>query len=311
MIPKQKVVIVAIYFGKAPSNIQVWLDSCGWNASFNWLLIIDWCPNALRLPKNVEIKQSGLSEIKKILGDRLNVDVSLNHAYKLCDYRPLYWILLEYWRLKYDYWGHCDVDVIFGNLEKFLASWIEQRRQRILGLGHLSIYINNPIAKLAFLLPGSQISWDKTRCTEKNLGFDEHHGVNNIWKTHKLDFIEADEIVADIDPNVCAIRIIGRPLQPKKSILFASAKGVYLGWFDKHSVWKVTEYAYVHFQKRKLLVDSKYNDEEFYVLLSNKLVSVANVPNSKVSLYSMLLNEPRLKPAERLHLTKQWAKKYF
>ena len=52
-----KVAFIVPYFGRFPSNFQLWLNSCAWNTDFYWLVFTDdrTCYN---YPKNVSIAKS-------------------------------------------------------------------------------------------------------------------------------------------------------------------------------------------------------------------------------------------------------------
>ena len=44
----------------------------------------------------------------------------VNSPYKLCDYKPVYGLIFDEDLQDYDFWGHCDVDLIFGDIRKFI-----------------------------------------------------------------------------------------------------------------------------------------------------------------------------------------------
>ena len=59
-----KVAFIVPYFGRFPSNFQLWLNSCAWNSDFYWLVFTDdrTCYN---YPKNVSITYLTFEEMQK------------------------------------------------------------------------------------------------------------------------------------------------------------------------------------------------------------------------------------------------------
>lgn len=66
-----------------------------------------------------------ISKWKELVKEKLKIDVpfTVDWYYKLCDYKPtLGYLFSEYLELdkkRYLYWGYCDLDVIWGNFQKF------------------------------------------------------------------------------------------------------------------------------------------------------------------------------------------------
>ena len=47
--------------------------------------------------------------------------LTINHSYKLCDFKPAYGLIFEDLIKKYDFWGFGDIDVIYGNIRNFIT----------------------------------------------------------------------------------------------------------------------------------------------------------------------------------------------
>ena len=79
----------------------------------------------------------------------------------------------------YDFWGYCDLDVIFGNLRDFFTDEKLEKFDKIYDAGHLSIYRNSNEVKKAFMgnetykVPYKDIFNHKYNCI-----FDEYYGNN-------------------------------------------------------------------------------------------------------------------------------------
>ena len=113
-----RICIITVYIGKFPNYFNMWLESCRWNPQFDFLLVTD--NHVESLPDNVKLLRTDLISLKNRLSVKLRSDIVLNSPYKLCDYKPSYGLMFEDELKGYDFWGHCDMDLIWGNLSKFL-----------------------------------------------------------------------------------------------------------------------------------------------------------------------------------------------
>lgn len=62
-------------------------------------------------------------------------------AYKICDYKPMFGLVFSEYLQGFDYWGYCDIDMIMGNLEKFLSLENINGYDMIWGTNRLSGYM--------------------------------------------------------------------------------------------------------------------------------------------------------------------------
>jgi hypothetical protein len=116
-----KKILVIPYFGMLPNYVQLWFDSCGRNLNFTWVLLTDCQLDIYIIPENVICIKSNLAEIKEIFKEKLGEDISLEKNYKQCDFKPLYWMILDHYKIDYDFFGHCDIDMIYGRLSHFFS----------------------------------------------------------------------------------------------------------------------------------------------------------------------------------------------
>ncbi len=62
-----------------------------------------------------------LSEISALSEEQLGFAVDIKSGYKLCDFKPAYGYIFSELIQQYDFWGHGDIDVIFGNIRSFIT----------------------------------------------------------------------------------------------------------------------------------------------------------------------------------------------
>ena len=90
------VAIIVVYFGALPRWFSAWVKSCSYNPDFDWIVFTD-SPEALRYktPTNVSVRQLTLGTFCAKMSRELGFQVSFTTFYKVCDFRPLFWVLLE------------------------------------------------------------------------------------------------------------------------------------------------------------------------------------------------------------------------
>lgn len=141
----EKIAILVVYYGEFPPYFDLWIRSCEYNQTIDFFIVTD---NKFDdLPDNVKIINITLDEFRKLAEKKLHKKVRIDYPYKLCDFKPLYGHILEDYLSDYDYWGHCDVDLIFGDLRRFFSEYKINKYDRFLHLGHLSLYKNTPECK--------------------------------------------------------------------------------------------------------------------------------------------------------------------
>src|SRR4249919_4076040 len=105
------IAFVVPYFGKWPLWFPAHLQSCKYNPSIRWIFLTD-CGIPSTVPDNVEFVRSSLREFEKLFERKTGVRASVAVPYKLCDYKPAYGLVFEYYLAGFDFWGCCDIDVI-------------------------------------------------------------------------------------------------------------------------------------------------------------------------------------------------------
>jgi hypothetical protein len=56
--------------------------------------------------------------------EKLGFGVNIKHSYKLCDFKPAYGFIFFELIENYDFWGYCDIDIIFGSIRDFITKEI-------------------------------------------------------------------------------------------------------------------------------------------------------------------------------------------
>ncbi len=172
------IALFAAYFGALPAWIDEWIETCKCNPTITWFLFSDGANprnqaanfHFIRLTPPVFI---GLAE------QRLGVRVSIPGGYKLCDFRPTFGALFAEQLQGLDFWGHCDLDVIWGDVRAFITDGLLAEYDVISMdpgrlCGPLTLFRNrDSINRLYRRAPYEQILSDPANQVFDEAGFDQ------------------------------------------------------------------------------------------------------------------------------------------
>lgn len=244
--------LFAVYFGKLPEYTPLWIQSCQLNGTVNWILITDQTIS-FDLPGNVQVMQMSLGEFRDRLSKFAGFEVCLDSGYRACDFRPLFSTFMELSGRDWDFWGHCDLDVIFGDIRKYMSCALLSKYDRLMGAGHFSIYRNCEASNNWFKHKLDQVDYKNILSQPEHAGFDEHRGVNRLWDHYGGRFFKDETIVADIDPNVSQMTATSTTSYVKnfreQVFYFDNGRVGRLFYIDGNIASE--EYMYIHFQKRR------------------------------------------------------------
>lgn len=260
-----KIIIIAAYFGPLPGHFPLWLASCRRNPDFDWLLLTEAKPCDVELPPNVHWREMTLERAGAIMSQTLGVTTRIETAYKMCDFRPAFWALLEGEERACDFWGHCDLDLIFGQLGDFITPFALTHFDKIFTLGHLTLYRNRAFGNLRFQEPHPKLEWREIFNDPRPRGFDEHFGVGLIWRQWPTRIYADESVVADIDPALPRFERIA-PYRNDRAQLFVYDHGRVFRLSWRGEVEQREEFAYIHFQKRKPLRVEVAADSDCFVI---------------------------------------------
>ena len=147
---KQKEILLIIpYFGKLPNWFPLFLKSASKTDLIHFLLITD-DENEQIFPENFTIVYQTFKEVKTKFHEKLGADIYLEIPYKLCDYKPTYGFVFNEFVTDYKFWGYCDIDLIFGDIDRYLREINYSSYDRLFPHGHLTIYRNTAEINVLF-----------------------------------------------------------------------------------------------------------------------------------------------------------------
>jgi hypothetical protein len=142
----KKIIFLMPYFGRFPEWFELYLESCRWNSTIDWLFFTD-CAIPDNAPVNVRFVHISFEEYQHLVSDRLGISFKTNSSYTICNLRPAYGFIHQEHLNGYDYFGFGDIDVIYGNLRAFYTddvlcyNTLSTHRDRV--SGHLFLMKNN------------------------------------------------------------------------------------------------------------------------------------------------------------------------
>ena len=276
-----KLVFICPYFGKLPNYFPIWLKTCEYNKDIDWLIFTDDKTN-YHYPQNVKVNYITFYELKNYIEKQLSTNICLENPYKLCDFKPLYGEIFKTYIKEYDFWGHCDIDCIYGNIRSFITESILKKYDKILFLGHMTLYRNTEEVNNRYKIEFENISYKDIISSPKNFAFDESFkslSMNTIYK-HKNYPVYEKEIYFDICPLFYRFKrsyyVNGKStLERKNNYIFEWKDGKLLSKNIRKGQIQEKEYAYVHFQKRKININvNEVNKCNHFILVPNEFIEI-------------------------------------
>lgn len=257
---KNKVKIIACYYGTLPPELNLWLKSCENNREVSFMLVTD--SHIAHLPENVEIYKISLENLRKKISAACKADVLLGNPYKICDYRPLFGIVFQDELKGFHFWGHCDIDMIWGNINRFITDEVLDKYDRIGTFGHLALYRNSLEMNLLFKKRGSAFSYKTVFASNYHYNFDEIYGMNMICKkNHVLWLNTGHEYCLDKMPGE-RLAFYGIPNYKNQFVMWK--KGRIYQYCEVNSKRYVKEKIYYHFSGAHYYLDEAISDHVLF-----------------------------------------------
>ncbi|ADQ17094.1 hypothetical protein Lbys_1376 [Leadbetterella byssophila DSM 17132] len=200
---RKTIKVISPYFGEWPWYFKYFLHSCSFNPGVEFLVVSD-IPFEDDLPPNVKLLELSLHNFKELASEKLGFEVVINDPYKLCDFKPAYGHIFEDYLLGYDYWGHGDIDIIFGNLANFISEPVNNNYDVIylrhdFITGYFTLFKNT--GKINALYRQSK-DYEKIFMNARHFCFDE----TNFSFTSFADGIHYSKISSEIESMMHVIK---------------------------------------------------------------------------------------------------------
>jgi uncharacterized protein DUF6625 len=169
--------LVVPYFGQRPAYFPLVVRSMAANPDVSWLLLTDQpVPDA---PGNVAVQLCAFDDLAERIRRFFTFPISLERPYKICDFRPAFGEIFADELAGYDFWGHSDLDVIFGRIRDHLPASAFQA-DKVLFNGNFSLYRNDPDTAGWYRHEVGKVSYRDAMTTPAAMHFDEWAGIRYI-----------------------------------------------------------------------------------------------------------------------------------
>jgi len=290
----KSIVFIVPYFGKFPSYFQIWLNSCKCNPTINWIIFTD-IETPYSYPDNVKVINITFEKLRNYIQSKYDFPIDLHVPYKLCDYKPAYGEIFQEYISEYDYWGHCDVDLIWGNIRHFITEQLlSQKYDKLFNFGHCILYHNTKENNQTYRSTIANIpNYQKVFSSPFNFYFDETHGVMPLFI--KLNKKICNSIFCyDVKIRQYSFRPAPsmfpsyQHLKNKNGIFKKDKNSLFFIYISNGQIQK-EEFMYVHFQKRKMYNSQEINNKQEYYIIPNKFIS-----NFTLSKHEILKSQPKI-----------------
>lgn len=305
----KKCVLILPYFGKFNNYFPLFLKSCGYNPSYDFLIFTD-NTDFYNYPQNVHVVPMTLNEFRANASQKLGFEPCIPTAYKLCDFKPAYGFLFEDYIQDYEYWGHCDCDLVFGNLEKVLSPVLDKDYDKIFAAGHLTIYKNTFDNNRRFMksLEGREI-YREAFTTSRIYVFDENVrcsmnpdrlNVHTLFRDNDAKIYEKD-LSFNVSPKKAKITRTAYNPQTQKfeeDHRYANLARYYLcadgllvvSWNKDHAVVNTHQYLYMHLQSRRMRMSAEVMQSPVVEIRPDRFVRANRLPSTKAELANRFFN---------------------
>src|SRR5918997_1040102 len=131
--------LVVPHFGQRPAYFPLVVRSMAANPDVSWILLTE--QPVADPPPNVTGQLCTFEDLARRIQSSFDFQISLERPYKLCDFRPAFGEIFADELAGYDFWGHCDLDVVFGRIREHLPTEAFEA-DKILIQGNFALYRN-------------------------------------------------------------------------------------------------------------------------------------------------------------------------
>ena len=147
------ILFISPYLGPLPPWLTATLRTMADNTSFRWLIPSDQPPPAelARVPNVRWLPTTSVEYMARVQSVLGAFEIVPWKAYKIVDFKPILGPMFHDHTAGYEFWGHTDLDIFFGDLAKFITAETCERYD-IMGshkgriCGQFNLYRNTPVS---------------------------------------------------------------------------------------------------------------------------------------------------------------------
>lgn len=282
----KKIVFIIPYFGHFNNYFDIWLNSCANNPTIDWLIFTD-CRDKYNFPQNVKVIYTTFEEIKAHFQSFYDFKISLEKPYKLCDFKPAYGEIFYEYIKDYDFWGYCDIDLIWGNMRNFLTDDLLSKYEKIGNMGHCCLIKNTEKLRKIYRYEDSDFvtykeafSSNLAYCFDEKDAFGKYCKNSGILSCDNYTFFDLSYRFDDYRITIYEESIF----LPNAHNIFEYDNGKLFLWYVKigenEAIKK--EISYVHLQKRPFTIDINKDSYNHFLIFKDKISNPVQVNSQLV-----------------------------
>ncbi len=308
------------YFGKFPNYFPLFLKTCSWNKNFSWLVITD-IETRYDYPDNFRVVKMTFAQLKELIQSKFDFQIAVDSPYKLCDYKPAYGYIFEEYLQGVDFWGHCDVDTLMGDLSAFITQELLEKYEKIFCIGHMVLYRNTFKNNRVFMstYKGAEL-YKRVFSTNDICWFDEEykndHNINEIFISQNKKVFTTDY---SLNLRILPTKFVrsrylglqnckenhGYKVEKYRRAIYTWEKGHVYRYYILDGQIKREEFLYAHFLRRKMELDQRVIGLDIFKIIPNKFLPLECYPISldnfwKIKNSSLTLHYFRVKIQPKL-----------
>ena len=273
----KSIALILPYFGNLNRSgyFELFLESCKGNPTVDFLIYTD-DRTQYNYPENVKVKYTTIVQLKEKIQSLYDFSISLNHAYKLCDYKIAFGEIFLDDIKNYDFWGHMDCDLIFGDIRSFLTEEKLGKYEKLYTRGHLTLYRNTPENNARYrnrIEGGYNTDYRQAFSSEGTCAIDEWGragGINRIFMKENIPIyneLDFDDIKIDAVPFFPVQRCKNSPHNVIRNVYYA---------YDGKKLTRICQFFDEIFREEVLYVHLQKRSMENHVTNSGKFIIVPN-----------------------------------
>lgn len=181
------IAVLIPFFGPWPGWAPLFFETLRRNHDIDFLVFTDCEAEGLE-GANIHVHSMAFQDYVARVNTRIDVRFDPPDPYKLCDLRPLFGHVHEEEFRGYDFYGWCDVDLLFGDIRQFYTDEVLARfdvlsthEHRI--SGHFALFRNTGRNRMMFR---RIYRWAEALQRPEFVGIDEH-GITNAYLMTVVD----------------------------------------------------------------------------------------------------------------------------
>lgn len=254
----KKIAFVLPFVNKLPRYSELFFRSVDLNQCIDVLLIVDRDPT-YPVPCNVKVIKTTKLEIISRIFAYAGLEIGEITGHKLCDFRPLYPLIFKDYLIGYEWWGHCDIDIMFGDLTGWMQEYLDPYYDVVSAsesstIGHFTVWQNTQRVTCQMAQMLANPKYIEKFLNPSNQHLDEGGAYEHLIASTSLRILNTPKLEECLKMRLCPY---GITFSPDGSTAGLSSREYGIAYWKAGRTWyestnrKPVEVLYIHFMGNK------------------------------------------------------------